>query len=866
MSRFAHRSRRRVHAWRALLAGACLFGVGMGAQAASFSETQWRCRPNENGEWACGEVEAEAGPFPPVATAPIYKKPPARIEERRRGQIVPVGGQTVGQAELTWVPRQALPAETQETLAEWCDGAYQEFAWSEAALLSDPADAVIGMTADSASFVLGEDAVLEGAVLLEQGARRLFAEQANYDSRTRDLVLEGRVRMEEPGLLITGERASVDLEAGNAELSDARFVLYEGDYRGSADRFAREEGELRIQGAEFTRCAPGDNAWKMAAGRIVIPEDQSFGYARNARLEVKNVPIFWAPYLRFPVNDERQSGWLFPRVGFTGSNGLDAALPYYLNLAPDYDATITPRFMSERGLLLESELRHMSTRTRNVLGGAYIDKDDQYDGKLSFDEFENQIQAGLAPPAEFEAANRWLAQVGHRGDWFPGVTTEIDFAAVSDRDYFRDLGTDLGVTSRVQLDRTAQLAVRREGLDARLWVEDIQLLEDGLPEAYRRLPQLDMVWRERLGGTPLVVGYDLQYAMFDRDDAQVTGVDAITGSRAHFAPRVTLPLERGWGFFRAEAAYQYTRYDLDDVAPGADDRPERGLPTGIIDAGLRFERDTRFANTALLQTLEPRLYYLYIEDEAQDALPRFDTTELTFGHEQLFRANRFSGLDRIGDANQLTAALSSRLLSLSDGSELLSGTLGRIFYFDDREVTLDPTVTPSESDSASGWVTDLVMRLGSGFDLRALWVWDNPDSVRDQTVIQLGYRPDARRILNLAYRTRGDDIEQADLAFTWPVSSNLALIGRYFYDLEEQRTIETFGGFQYDDCCWRLRVVGRQFRRPFDVIDPNDTDTEAGVFFEILMKGLAGFDAGVNNILSNGIRGYRELESNGNGI
>ena len=252
--------------------------------------------------------------------------------------------------------------------------------------------------------------------------------------------------------------------------------------------------------------------------------------------------------------------------------------------------------------------------------------------------------------------------------------------------------------------------------------------------------------------------------------------------------------------------------------------------------------------------MEPRLYYLYIEDEDQSALPIFDSTALTFGHEQLFRENRFAGIDRIGDANQVTAALTSRLLSLNNGAELLTATVGRIAYFDDQNVTLGDD---APVDDQPRGVSDLVLRLGSGLDARALWVWDSPSSVRDQSMVQLRYRPDGRRVFNLSYRTRGGDIEQADAAFTWPVSNHLALIGRYYYDLEESSLIEAFGGFQYDDCCWRLRVVARSFERPFDVINPNDTDRESGVFFDVLMKGLAGLDSGVDSILSNGIADTR---------
>ena len=843
-------------AHRSVLTFAALSFLGSGAAwAVDTSKSQWRCGTAEDGSWACEAAELSPGPFPAMARAPIYKKPPSqRREEAKRGQVIPQGGQSYAQAELNWVPRRALPTEVAETLEPWCGGAYQPYEWPEEVLALDPKTAVIGLTADEASYTLGDAAELSGAVQLEQGARRVFAGAAHYDAVTRRLALEEGVSLEEPGLLVRGSEAKVDLESGDAELTKARFALYEGGYRGSAETFRRSDGKLEIERAQFTRCAPGDNAWALAAGHIEIPEGESFAKARNARLKVRNVPVFWAPYLKVPVSNERQSGWLFPRAGATGSNGFDISAPYYLNLAPNMDATLTPRYMSERGVLGEGEFRYRSGKTENVLGAAFMPEDNQYNGQLSFDEFEERILSAEAGPGVFQTTDRWLIQAKHEGVWLPGLSTTVDFAAVSDRDYFRDLGTDLGVTSKVQLDRMAEMKLQAGGTRMRLWAEDIQLLEEGLPEAYRRLPQLDAAFRSRVLKTPLIFGYDLQYAAFDRSDAQAT--ETITGTRTHIAPRLVLPFERSWGFLRSEVAYQLTSYKLSNRLAGQEETPHRGLPTASLDAGLRFERDLGLGGGRFLQTVEPRLYYLYIEDEDQSALPIFDSTPLTFGHEQLFRENRFAGIDRIGDANQVTAALTSRLLSLNNGAELLTATVGRIAYFDDQNVTLGDDAPVD--DSASGWVSDLVLRLGSGLDARALWVWDSPSSVRDQSMVQLRYRPDGRRVFNLSYRTRGGDIEQADAAFTWPVSNHLALIGRYYYDLEESSLIEAFGGLQYDDCCWRLRVVARSFERPFDVINPNDTDRESGVFFDVLMKGLAGFDSGVDSILSNGIRGYEE--------
>lgn len=841
-----------------LLAPGTLLGLPLAALA--FTEEQWRCEADASGAWSCSEVAVDAGPFPPSPTAPVYSQRQAR--EQARGSTGTVAGQTTQQAQLTWVPRQALPQTAREDLPEWCGGAYQEYAWTDEQLASDTVAALLGLSAESAEYLIDERATLEGGVRIEQGARRVAADSASYDVLTRELVLDGDVLVQEPGLLLRGSAARVDLLDGNAQVDDARFVLYEGSYRGSAEALAREDGVLRVENAEFTHCPPGDETWKLAAGRIEIPEDSRFGVARNASIRVRDIPIFWTPYLAFPVTDERHSGFLFPSMGITGENGVDVSLPYYFNLAPNYDATVTPRLMTERGLGVEAEVRHLAQRMRNDIGGAWLPDDDNYNGERSFEEFEALVRSGREPPGVFEAEDRWLATFEHQGRWLPGLTTEVDFAAVSDKDYLRDLGTDLSVNNQPEIRREAAINLRRGGLRGRLWAEDIQLLEEGIVEAYQRLPQLDLSWHERFGDVPMVFGADFQYAEFDRSDAAAVGRDGITGTRTHMVPRFTLPLEWSWAWVEADFAWQYTRYDLENVPAGFDDSPTRILPTGSLDVGLRFERETGFGGTPLLQTLEPRLYYLYIEDEDQSELPLFDTTNLTVGTEQLFRDNRFSGIDRIGDANQLTLALTQRLLSRGDGTELISATAGRILYFDDRDVTLSGLAADVEQDDVSGWITDLVVRLGAGLDARALWVWDNENEARDQANFRIRYRADDRRIFNIGYRTRGDDIAQADANFAWPLTPAFAVVGRYFYDLEEEEIIEAFGGVQYDDCCWRLRLVGRQYRRPYDSVD--NVDTESGVFVEVVMKGLAGFDGGLQSILEDGIYGYRDQGPYGN--
>ena len=477
-----------------------------------------------------------------------------------------------------------------------------------------------------------------GDVEIRQGNRRLAAGSATYDEAASTVRARGDVRFDEPGFSVRGAEASLDLDSPQAMVEDAEFVLTDLQLRGRAARIARRGEVVELDTASVTSCPPGEARWQIRARSIRLDAATEVATSRHARLQLGGVPVFYAPYLRFPVSGRRSSGFLVPDI-YEGRDGMDLSVPYYINLAPNYDATLTPRWIAKRGLGIEGEARHRSRWTDTELDAAFLPGDRDYDGEF------RRTDAGNIPGG-FSPSDRWSLDIDHRGRW-GGLVTAVDVAAVSDNDYFGDFALEEGVASRVALERRGEVEYRRGALVARLLAQGFQRLESG-PRSYRRLPEIGVTYAGSLTG-PLGWSLGATWASFD---SPASGV--VTGKRLHLDPRLRLALNRPWGFAELSGGVRRTGYDLADVPVGSDPRPRRRIGVGVLDAGLFLERDVSLSSGAGTQTLEPRLYYLHQSYADQDDLPKFDATELTFSYRQLFRDNRYAGLDRIGDANRLS--------------------------------------------------------------------------------------------------------------------------------------------------------------------------------------------------------------------
>src|SRR5690606_38856946 len=506
----------------------------------------------------------------------------------------------------------------------------------------------------------------------------LSADNLSIDAAAGTYAAEGSIRYQDSGMRIVAERLQGNQDQDTHSIEGVSYQLIDRRGSGGAERaeLAGEQGSLI--GSTYSTCPPGERLWELRSRQIDIDMEEGFGTARGATLHLGKVPVLYVPWFKFPIDDRRKTGLLYPAIGYNSRNGLDWAQPIYLNLAPNYDMTLEPRLMTRRGILLGTEFRYLTRSGRGTFDVEYLPSDD-------LAERDRQREIEEVPSVENRRQDdrglfRYVGRHSINSTW----QARANLNWISDPRYLEDMSSSLteaspsAIASNIGIYGTSRYWTAGAMADYRV-LSDYTLSELRLP--YYRLPRLYWNW-ERPHAPWLLTGVDADLTRFAhyRSDA-LPG-----GTRVDIKPWVSLPLEGAAWFVRPTVAWRYTGYHLDDALarqldPDAPDTsPSRSLPITSVDAGLFFDRDTTFRGERYLHTLEPRLFYLYVPYRDQDNLPRFDTRNLTFSWGQLFRDNRFSGADRQADANQLTLALSTRMLRESDGREKMALSVGQIRY------------------------------------------------------------------------------------------------------------------------------------------------------------------------------------------
>ena len=634
-------------------------------------------------------------------------------------------------------------------------------------------------------------ASLSGGVVLRRGDRLAGADTAHYDPLAQALMLMGAVRYEDPNTAVVSRSAEFAYETGRIRFEGAEFQLGLHGSRGSADVLEiNQEGRLQLADVGYTTCPPESNDWIIEASDIELNTRTGVGKARNLKLRFQGVPILYAPYLSFPISDARKSGILTPEVGSTGRSGNELSIPYYWNIAENYDATLTPRLLTARGLQMGGEFRYLTDSSNGILQGEYLPDDNRVDD------------------------NRHLISYDHQTLFANGWRNTVDFRQVSDNQYFEDLGGSLSISSITHLNRSLAF------------------------DYYGELPfqRLFRYWPDSVLG--LDYGVDSELVYFDRDVG-------VTGWRFNMAPSMELPIERPGWFIRPGVKLDHTRYDLRDREPGEELEPSRTLPIASVDLGLHFER-TLNGDSGRVQTLEPRVLYVHVPHRNQSDLPVFDTIIPDLNLVQLYRENRFLGVDRITDTDQLSIGVTSRIMETSSGRELMSATIGQALYLSEQGVAL-PGQTMISGDS-SDYIAELRFLIYENLNFDVGHQWSEAGTTQSEARLQ--YRPAGNKILNFAYRFRRQSLEQGDISWSWPLSQSWNFVGRYNYSFRDQEPLEQFYGLEYESCCWGLRLISRRY------ISTRDGTRDSSIGLQLVLKGMTSVGTAADRLLERGILGY----------
>ncbi|MEQ1800857.1 MAG: LPS assembly protein LptD [Gammaproteobacteria bacterium] len=717
-----------------------------------------------------------------------------------------------------------IPAPPELTLPGTAGTATGTAPFAERTASTDPLEQAVDIVTGDVEVDLNGAAVFNDRLVMRQGERQLGADAGRFDRATGEFAAEGNVEFLDPNAWVRGDAARYNSNTGQFSIEGARYDLFGLSARGSADRIAVEETRLlSLTNVTYTTCASGKDDWLLRAGSLSLDRETGTGTARNARLEFKGVPILYAPYLTYPIDNQRKSGLLLPDVGNSDQRGIEFEMPYYFNLSPNYDATLTPHYMSRRGLQAKGEFRYLSGGTSGLVNGEFLPNDDVADENRGLISWFNQSQL----PA--------------------GWRTTVDATDVTDPAYYEDLSSGLANTSQTHLRRRLDFELFNETWFTLLRFEDYETLDEAIvpeDEPYRRVPQLAINGSWPNAPLGLELGVESEFAYFDR----TTGV---TGLRSHLLPEVSRPLQIGPLLVEPYAAFDYTTYDLNDVEPAGDDSPSRSLPVYSLDMRTLLERVWGDGGK-WLQTVEPRVQFVHVPFEDQSALPVFDTIEPDFNLVQLFRRNRYVGLDRLSDTDQLNLGLTTRLMRSKDGSQFLTATIGETQYFSSRDVVL-PGELPSD-DGASDYVAELGMNINDQWNVDLGYQWDSDENVTQLAEARVLYRADDFRILNLSYRYRRDSIEEIDVAGAWPLGDRWSVVGRFDYSLQDNETLERFLGLEYSTCCWGIRLVARNY------LTSRDGESDSSIALQLILKGFGSSGSPAERLLDRGILGYDRFD------
>jgi LPS-assembly protein len=718
-------------------------------------------------------------------------------------------------------------------------------------------DGAIDIHSDHATLGVDGNATLKGNVNVRQGDREIHADEIQYNSKTNGFKTDSTLEYADPVIKITGNGGDYSPTQG-ADFRSATFDLQQRPARGSADAMKlTPQGVIDLKGVRFTTCPKAEESWQIKAKSVTLDTGARIGEARSAIVDFEGVPILYLPWMSFPLSNERKSGFLYPTIGNNSRSGASISIPYYWNIAPNADLTFEPIEYSRRGVDLSGETRYMNSNDHGQVTWNFLPHDSVYGAGRSRIKVANSMEL----PENFRFS--------------------VDAENVSDQHYFEDFAQGPEGTSTAFLQQQAKVTYRDEHWNLDGEVQHYRTIDYTLSEVdrpYARLPSLvasgDFGWGP---AEQLRYGFESEIVNFHRsiERLEPNGVGSITedvclripnpcvnGWRADVMPEASLNFDAPGYFVRPGVAWRATQYELDNTQPGEDKAPTRTVPIARFDTGLIFERLAGSHEQRTI-TLEPRLLYLYVPYRNQDQLPMFDTGLPDLDPVELFRNNRYVGADRVGDANQVSLGVTSRLLDTRDGKQFLTATVGQIYYFTNPRVLLPPqfvagtlqaTETP-RTDHRSDFVAQIALTAFQDWSADIGVQWNPQTSQTERSEVNVQYKTSGQSVINVGYRYQRDVLEQAEVSSSWPVSDDWNIFVRGIYSIQDHKSLERFAGFEYRACCWRVRLGGRSF------VSTRTGSSDTGVYLQLELAGLASVGSQSDSFLTTAIRGYVPAEN-----
>lgn len=747
-----------------------------------------------------------------------------------------------GQAffEQYYVDKSAPEAQQRQNgfSSQYCQGAWVTPIQPSSETL-DPEQTTSTITADYGHYNPLGDSVLEGNVVIDQQGRMIRADKITLDKTQTFAKAEGRVQMAQGGLLAQSDQINYNLRTQIGDLNNSFYIAEQQHAHGHADKIARTSPTVAVlENATYSTCPPDQSpTWKIQADRIVLDQDTGRGVTRNTKLYIKNTPVMAVPYFNFPIDDRRTTGILNPSFGYTNDGGAQIAVPIYLNLAPHYDATLTPRYLGGRGAMLESEFRYLTENFgQGMLWGGYLPSDGEYNDQDRED---------------LHFLHNW--QINNT------LATNLEYNYASDKDYFADLNNNPNSKTDLNLRRAWRLNYYNDipGLSAQLKVEDFQTLDKTIPvedRPYARLPQFLLNY---VTGNPQGLDYEFNNdtAYFKKSIDNTTTANEGTRIYNQFAVRYNY--RTPWSFIIPEVSVRSINTFADRKSETSNADTSTIVPQFTLDTGLTFERDGKF-----LQTLSPRAFYAYAPYENQNGYPNFDTTSASISYDQLFNPYRFYGHDRLDDNNFLSLGLSYSLFDPA-GLERLKASIGQSYYFEDRRVLLNQEDN-IRSERRTGPIVSLSSQLSQNFTIsgNSAWMENGDNAQRD---FQVYYTGERGNLYNLGYFNRREIIDrqkyydQVVASFIQPVHNNWRMMGHVQYDLDNNVAREYLLGVNYESCCWAISVYGRSYYNDLDNVNDPNVKAKRAIMAELTLKGLGGFNNKLASLLESRVLGFNKI-------